>query len=231
MTLRFMGIPRRIAAPLALVLMACCGAVQAQDTPLTRDQALTLYFTDSGRSFGYQVMIARIQIETVQAEIARDAALLARSEDLYRSNSVPLIDLQIAQLKDAWNRKQLVVAEKNLEFLTAEYQAMTRLAEFFGGAPATVEDLYAIFRRGWEAGCAKGPDEVAAYAAWVAFVTKSLDRARQLNARGSLPETDVLDRVAQLAIAEANYRNRLESLDRCDKVLFPSLTDVLAVPR
>jgi len=84
---------------------------------------------------------------------------------------------------------------------------------------------------GWDAGCAKGPDEVAAYAAWVAFVTRSLDRARQLNARGSLPEAEVLDRLAQLAIAEANHRNRLASLDRCDQVLFPSLQDVLAVPR
>lgn len=219
----------RMAALVALA--AAPFAATAEGTPMTTDQALMMYFTDSGRSFGYQVMIARIQVETVQAEIARDAALLARNEDLHRSNSVPLIDLEVARLKDAWNRKQLVVAEKNLEFLTAEYEAMTRLAGHFGGAGATVEELYAIFRRGWDAGCAKGPDEVAAYAAWVAFVTKSLDRARQLNARGSLPEAEVLDRVAQLAIAEANHRNRLASLDRCDKVLFPGLQDVLAVPR
>jgi hypothetical protein len=219
----------RFAALMALV-SAPLGAV-AEGTSLTTDQALMLYFTDAGRSFGYQVMIARIQVETVQAEIARDAALLARNEELHRTNSVPLIDLEVAQLKDAWNRKQLVVAEKNLEFLTAEYEAMSRLAEHFGGAGATVEDLYAIFRRGWDAGCAKGPDEVVAYAAWVAFATKSLDRARQLNARGSLPEAEVLDRVAQLAIAESNYQNRLASQDRCTTVLFPSLQDVLAVPR
>lgn len=219
----------RIAATAVLALAPL--AATADDTPLTTDQALMLYFTDAGRSFGYQVMIARIGLETVQAEIARDAALLARNEELHASNALPLIDLEVARLKDAWNRRQLVVAEKNLEFLTAEYQAMTRLAGHFGGSGATVEEVYAIFRRGWDAGCAKGPDEVDAYEAWVAFVTKSLDRARQLNARGSLPEAEVLDRVAQLAIAEANYRNRLASLDRCDKVLFPGLQDVLAVPR
>lgn len=219
----------RIAALLALACAPFAGL--AEGTPLTTDQALMLYFSDSGRSFGYQVMIARIQVETVQAEIARDAALLARNEELHRSNAVPLIELEVARLKDAWNRKQLVVAEKNLEFLMAEYQAMTLLAGHFGGAGTTVEDLYAIMRRGWDASCAKAPDEVAAYAAWVAFVTKSLERARQLNARGSLPEAEVLDRVAQLAIAESNYQNRLASQDRCTTVLFPSLQDVLAVPR
>lgn len=223
---------RRIACRFAAMAALACApfAVAAEGTPLTTDQALMLFFSDSGRSFGYQVMIARIQVQTVQAEIARDAALLARNEELHRTNSVPLIDLEVARLKDAWNRKQLVVAEKNLEFLMAEYEAMSRLAGHFGGTGATVEDLYAVFRRGWDAGCAKGPDEVSAYAAWVAFATRSLDRARQLNARGSLSEAEVLDRVAQLAIAEANYRNRLASLDRCTTVLFPSLQDVLAVP-
>jgi hypothetical protein len=113
----------------ALVALTCAPfAVAAEGTPLTTDQALMLYFTDSGRSFGYQVMIARIQVETVQAEIARDAALLARNEELHRSKSVPLIDLEVARLRDAWNRKHLVVAEKNLEFLMAEYEAMIQPA-------------------------------------------------------------------------------------------------------
>lgn len=233
MTVAAWGGVRGCLCRLAMLLAAACAplSARAEGTLLTGDKALMLYFNDAGRSFGYQVMIARIQVDTVRAEIARDAALLVRTETLHRSNAVPLIDVDVARLKDAWNRKQLVVAEKNLEFLMAEYEAMTRLAGHFGGAETTVEDLYAIFRRGWDAGCAKGPDEVAAYAAWVAFATKSLDRARLLSARGTLPEVDVLDREAQLAIAEVNYRNRLASLDRCDKVLFPSLQDVLAIRR
>jgi hypothetical protein len=227
---RITHVTRRIVV---IVALACApfGEASAEGTPLTTDQALMLYFTDSGRSFGYQVMIARIQLETLRAETARDAALLARNEELNRTNAVPLIDVEVARLKDIWNRKQLVVAAKNLEFLTAEYNAMTRLAGHFAGAGATVEDVYAIFRGGWEAGCAKGPDEVAAYQAWVAFAERSLDRARQLNARGSLSEAELLDREAQRAIAESNLRHRSASLDRCDTVLFPSLQDVLALPR
>jgi phospholipase/carboxylesterase len=41
----------------------------------------------------------------------------------------------------------------------------------------------------------------------------------------------LLDREAQRAIAESNLRHRSASLDRCDTVLFPSLQDVLALPR
>ncbi len=214
-------------AALAALVAGVPVALRAEGTPLTDAQALRLYFADSGRSFGYQVMIARIHVDTVKAELARDAAILTQNEELHARNAVPLIDLQVSQLKDAWNRKQLVVAEKNLEFLGAEYAAMTRLSEHYSGEAVTVEELYAIFRRGWEAGCTKGPDEVVAYQAWAAYVEKSLERARQLNARGSLSDSDVLEREAQLAIATSNYQNRLGGLDRCRTVLFPSLDQVL----
>jgi hypothetical protein len=45
--------------------------------------------------------------------------LLERNEELYRKKSIPLIELEVSRLKDAWNRKQLVVAEKNLAFVSA----------------------------------------------------------------------------------------------------------------
>jgi hypothetical protein len=214
----------------ALAALTVCLPIiaAAEGTPVTTDQALRLYFTDSGRSFGYQVMMARIQIDTLTAELARDAAILKRNEELFAKNSLSLIDLQVSQLKDAWNRKQMVVAEKNLVYLSAEYEAMTRLSDHFAGKDVNVEDLYATFRRGWEAGCDKGPDEVTAHQAWTAFAEKSLERARQLNERGGVPDTEVLEREAQLAIARTNYRNRLAGIDRCRTALFPSLDGILA---
>jgi uncharacterized protein with von Willebrand factor type A (vWA) domain len=217
-----------LIAALAALALAFPAALRAEGTPLSDHQALHLYFADSGRSFGYQVMMARIQLDTIKAELARDEAILRQNEELHARNAVPLIDLRVSQLKDAWNRKQLIVAEKNLEFLSAEYAAMTRLSEHYAGKTATVEELYAIFRRGWDASCAKGPDEVAAFQAWAAYVEKSLERARQLNQRGSLSDSEVLQREAQLAIATSNYKNRLGGLDQCRAVLFPSLEEVLA---
>lgn len=217
----------------ALAALACGGQspVKAEVTAATTDQVLMLYFSDSGRAFGYQAMMARIQLDTVRAELARDEVLLRQNEDLYRRNAIPLIELQIAQLKDAWNRKQLVVAEKNAVYLSAEYEAMSRMAAHFAGGAVAVEDLYATFRQGWEAGCDKGPDEVVAYKAWAAFVEKSLERARQLNERGGVPDSELMERETQLAIAVSNYENRLAGLNRCRSVLFPSLEDVLAAGR
>lgn len=212
---------------MALTLPA---AAVAEKPAISSDQLLMLYFTDSGRSFGYQVMMARIQIDTVKAELVRDEALLRQNEELHAKNAIPLIDLQISQLKDAWNRKQLIVAEKNLAYVSAEYEAMSQMAEHFAGAQIAVEALYSTFRRGWDAGCDKGPDEVVAHQAWAAYAEKSLERARQLNERGSVPDSEVLEREAQLVIARSNYQNRQAGLDRCRKVLFPSLEDVLALP-
>jgi hypothetical protein len=226
-----MNRPRLLIAALAALACTLPTDLRAEGTPVTTDQALMLYFTDSGRSYGYQVMIARIQVDTIKAELARDEAILRRNEELHARNAIALIDLQISQLKDAWNRKQLIVAEKNLVYLSAEYEAMTRLAQHFAGASVAVEELYASFRRGWDAGCDKGPDEVVAYQAWAAFAEKSLERARQLNERGSLSDSEVLNREAQLAIARTNFQNRQDGLDRCRQVLFPSLDDVLSRPR
>ena len=216
------------AAALALALPV---GLRAEGVPVTGDQVMRLYFTDSGRSFGYQVMMARIQIDTVTAELERDAAILKRNEELFSRSAISRLDLEISQLKDAWNRKQLIVAEKNLVYLSAEYEAMSWMAEHFAGGKVTVEDLYAVFRRGWDAGCDKGPDEVVAHQAWAAFAEKSLERARQLNERGGVPDSEVLEREAQLAIARSNYENRLGGLDRCKAVLFPSLEQVMAAPR
>jgi hypothetical protein len=150
-------------AVVAAVVLALPLAVRAEEHPATTNQLLMLYFTDSGRSFGYQVMMARIQVDTVKAELARDAALLRQNEELYSRNAIPEIELQIAQLKDEWNRKQITVAEKNLAYVSAEYDAMRQMAGHFAGGTVSVEEIYATFRRGWEAGCDKGPDEVVAH--------------------------------------------------------------------
>lgn len=198
-------------------------------TPLSHAQLSVLMFVDQGRSYGYQVMMARIHLDTVMAEIERDAALLARNEDLYARKAIPLIELEMARLKDLWNRRQLVVAEKNLAFVSAEYEAMKLAAEHFGKGGISAERLYETFRRGWEAGCDKGPDEVEAMKAWADFAAKSLERARQLNARDVEPESTVLEREAQLSIAQSNHENRLAGLDRCRAVLFPSLEDILKI--
>lgn len=202
---------------------------QGGGTPITDEQVYVMMFVDQGRSYGYQTMMARIQLDKVNAELERDLAILEESERLYEKNVIPLIDLEIAQLKDAWNRKQLIVAEKSLEYVSAEYAAMTQMAQHFAGVPVSVEMLYATFRRGWEAGCEKGPDEVVAMKAWADYAAKSLERARRLNERGSLPFTEVREHEAQLKIAETNYRNREAGLEKCRTVLFPSLEQIMTI--
>lgn len=186
---------------------------------------------DQGRTVGYQRMLAGIQRDTVEAELARDRALLAQTEALYARNAAPLIELEIAQLKEAWSRKQLIVAEKNLEALDAQFSAISRIARRLEGQAVPLEALHAAYVRSWEAGCDKGPDEVAAMQAWAAYAEASLERARRLNARGSLPLSTVLEREAQVRIARSNYESRKARLDRCRAVLFPSLEDVMTVGR
>jgi len=220
---------RLAIAGLAAMLPWQPALAQETATPLTDEQVYVMMFVDQGRSYGYQTMMARIQVETVKAQLARDAAILAQNEELYGRDAIPLIELEISQLKDAWNRKQLIVAEKSLDYASAEYAAMTQMARHFGGEPMTVEDLYASFRRGWEAGCDKGPDEVVAMKAWADYAEKSLERARQLNSRGNLAMSKVLEHEAQLEIARSNYRNREAGLEKCRAVLFPSLDQIMAV--
>ena len=221
----------RAGAAAALVAVGAAQPTHAQDAaaPITSEQLYVLMFVDQGRSYGYQRMLAQIQLETVQAELERDRAILAQNEDLYRKNAIPLIELEISQLKDAWNRKQLVVAEKNLDAIAAQFTAMREMARHFAGVPIPVGTLYEAFRTGWEAGCDKGPDEVVAMQAWAAYAEKSLERARQLHERGSLPLTTLLEREAQLRIARSNAENRQARLDRCRTALFPSLEEIMAV--
>lgn len=177
-------------------------------------------FVDQGRNHGFQRMLAQIHLETVQAELDRDQAILARNEDLYARNAIPLIELEIARLRDGWNRKPLVVAEKNLKAMSARFTPMREMARHFAGGAIPLETLYAVFRTGWEAGCDKGPDEMIAMQAWAACAEKSLGRARQLHERGSLPLNTLLDREAQLRIARSNAENREARLDRCRSALF-----------
>ncbi len=221
---------RNAAAGVLLAALAGQPAVgQEAETPVTSEQLFLMMFVDQGRSIGYQRMLAGIQLETVRAELERDQAILERNLDLYEKSAIPRIELEIAQLKDAWNRKQLVVAEKSAETIGAQFSAITQIARNFAGEPIPVGELFAAYRQSWEAGCDKGPDEVDAMAAWVAYAETSLERAQELHDRGSLPLSTLLERETQVHIARANHDARAARLDRCRAVLFPSLEDVLAV--
>ncbi|MEO1275658.1 MAG: hypothetical protein AAFV96_09770 [Pseudomonadota bacterium] len=219
------------AALLALLAVLVWQPAQSEGAQpeVRRDQFFLMLFVDQGRTVGYQRLLAGIQLETVKAELERDRGILAQSEALYAKHAIPLIELEIARLKDAWNRKQLVVAEKNLEAVGAQFSAISQAVEAFSGEPIPLETLYAAFRRSWDAGCDKGPDEVAAMQAWAAYAETSLDRARQLNSRGTLSLSRVLEREAQLRIARSNHEARQARLDRCRTVLFPSLEDIMAL--
>ena len=217
-------------APFLAVLCLVAAPVTAQETPINDKQIAVLMTVDYGRSYGYQTMMARIQLDTDRAELERDRIVLGQKEELFRSSRIPLVEVEIARLKDEWNRRQLVVSEKSLAYVSAEYEAMIQLARHFGGGqPLTVEELYATFRRGWEAGCDKGPDEVAAMKARMDFLAKSLERARQLEAQQNESYASVLEKEMQLKIAKADHDHRAAGLDKCRTVLFPSLAEILAV--
>jgi hypothetical protein len=103
------------------------------------------------------------------------------------------------------------------------------MARHFTGVPISVDTLDADFRRGWDAGCDKGPDEVIAMEAWAAYAQESLERGRQLNARGSMPLSALVEREAQLRIARSNVENRQPRLERRRMALFPSLEEIMAI--
>lgn len=230
MNVRF---PNRLRTAAAIVLcLALAGqpaASQDDPTPVTGAQMFLMLFVDQGRTIGYQRMLAGIQLQTVQAELERDAAILARNLELHEKGAIPRIELEIAQLKDAWNRKQLIVARKSADAIGAQFAAITGIARRFAGEPVPVAELFDAYLQSWEAGCDKGPDEVDAMAAWVAYAEASLRRAQDLHDRGSLPLATLLERETQAKIARANHDARAARLDRCRAVLFPSLEDVMAV--
>ncbi|MDD9718622.1 hypothetical protein PVW48_17805 [Dinoroseobacter sp. PD6] len=226
-----------IVLSLALVALGGAGA-SAEDSgvvpttgPATMDQVMLLVFADQGRSVGYQSMLSGIHLETIKAQLDRDAAILERNRALYERNAVSLLELEVSQLKDAWNKLQLQVAERNLTAVAAQVTAISMLNEHFAGTPVDLGDLYAVYLRGWDAGCDKGPIEARANEAWMAYAEKSLERARQLQARGSLSEEIVLAREADLRIATVNFERRFERLDRCREVFFPSFDDVAKAGR
>jgi hypothetical protein len=204
---------------------------QSTETPLSQEQLFVMMYTDQGRTIGYQRLLASIELDKIKAELERDHALLEQNRKLYEKNAIPLIELEISQLKDAWNRKQLIVAEKNAEAIGAQFEAVSELIRYFNGEPVTVEALYDSYRRSWDAGCDKGPDEVVAMKAWAAYAEKSLERARQLNSRGTLSLAVLLEREAQMKIARSNAESRAGRLDRCRAVLFPSLEDIQRISR
>jgi hypothetical protein len=113
--------------------------------PVSDRQVAVMIFVDYGRSYGYQSRLAAIQIDVVKAQIERDRTLLKQKEDLHRKKAIPLIELEIARLKDFWNRKQLVVAEKGLATVAAQYGATREMTKHFGGAEVPTDRLYAMF--------------------------------------------------------------------------------------
>jgi hypothetical protein len=225
----------RLAAAVMSATLGIAPASLAQNVdaakPVSDRQVAVMMFVDYGRSYGYQSMVAAIQIDVVKAQIARDQALLTQKEELYRKKVIPFIELDIARLKNLWNRKQLVVAEKSLATVSAQYEAMADMARHFGGVDVPANALYATFRRAWDAGCEKGPDELEAMQAWAQFASRSAERARQLNRLGRETASSLLEKQMQWHVARANYEHRASRLDRCRAVLFPALEEILAVGR
>jgi hypothetical protein len=200
-------------------------------TPVTDRQLSVMMFVDYGRSYGYQSMLAQIQIDTIKAELERDRQIAAQMEKLLTKNAISQIEYEIAQLKVIWGEKQLKVAEKNLVAVGAQYEAVKKMAKHYAGVEVPRDELYEVFRKGWEAGCDKGPDEVDAMKAWVDFCEKSLERSRVLNLQKIESLTALLEKEAQLKIAEANYQSRKSRLNMCREILFPSLEDIKAIER
>lgn len=204
----------------------------SEDKSTVTDRQLSvMMFVDYGRTYGYQSMLAQIQIDTIKAELERDRQIAVQMENLSKKDAVSQIESEIAQLKVIWGEKQLIVAEKNLVAVSSQFEAMKRMAKHFAGVEVPRDELYEVFRMGWEAGCDKGPDEVDAMKAWVDFSEKSLQRSRALHQQGDESLTSVLEKEAQLKIAEANYQSRKSRLDMCRKILFPSLEDIKSIER
>jgi hypothetical protein len=219
-----------LSALLAGLVATFATAAHAADPQIaSSNQIAVLMLVDYGRSYGYQSMMARIQIDRDRAQFERDATVLAQKKDLYQRKAIPLVELEIAQLKDTWNRAQLVVSEKNLVYIQSEYQAMVQLARHFGGSPVTTEAIYSTFSKGWNAGCEKGPDELAAAKARFDFLEKVVARADQLHRQRNEPLSSLLEKQVQFEVARSEYQNRANSLDRCRELLFPSLEDVLSI--
>jgi hypothetical protein len=200
-------------------------------TPVTDRQLSVMMFVDYGRTYGYQSMLAQIQIDTIKAELERDRQIAVQMEKLSTKDAISQIEYEIAQLKVIWGEKQLKVAEKNSVAVSSQFEAMKKMAKYFAGVDVPRDELYEVFRMGWEAGCDKGPDEVDAMKAWVDFSEKSLQRSRVLHQQGNESVTSVLEKEAQLKIAETNYQSRKSRLDMCRKILFPSLQEIKSIER
>ncbi len=57
----------------------------------------------------FYVFFSRIQFDTDRAELERDCIVLSQKEELFRKKRIPLVEGEIARLKDDWSRQQLVV--------------------------------------------------------------------------------------------------------------------------
>lgn len=93
-------------ARFSFVILFFCGgplAAQAQipdPTIVSNNQIAVMLLVDYARSYGYQSMMAKIQLDRDRAQFERDAQFLKQKEELHRRKSVPLIELEIAQLKN-----------------------------------------------------------------------------------------------------------------------------------
>jgi len=132
---------RAACVALAALAGASVSAEEGAGTRVTDSQVFMMMFADQGRSVGYQSMLSAIQLETVQAQLKRDRALLERNLELYDREAISLLDLEIAQLKDAWSQLLLVVARKNLETIAAQVSALTLIGDPFAGKPAELGAL------------------------------------------------------------------------------------------
>lgn len=68
-------------------------------TPVTDRQLSVMMFVDYGRTYGYQSMLAQIQVDTMKAELERERRIPVQMENLSKKDAVSQIESEIAQLK------------------------------------------------------------------------------------------------------------------------------------
>ena len=202
----------------------------ADEAKLLNDrQVFTLMLIDQGRTLARQELLAQIQLDNVRAELERDRTMLQHKEDKFRHKEISQTEIDIARLKDEWNRRQLFVAEKNVAYFSAERAASSRIAGYFSGAQTSTVDLYAEFRRAWEAACEQAPDELAAIKAKRDYLERSVERSRDLFMQKTESYEVLIEKEAILQSTRADYSNRLGRLDQCRSTHYPSLEQILKV--
>lgn len=88
-----MALGKWLLASVLAVLPGHQSSALVASAPVNDRQLAVMMFVDYGRSYGYQVMMVRIQVDTVKAQLERDQQLLSRKRSFaagarYRRSSL-----------------------------------------------------------------------------------------------------------------------------------------------